>query len=157
MSKTITQRDREYIKKIYLLGGKEIPTSPSELAREMNVSKVGALDKMRRLEELGFAEYIKNKGILLNSKGIKEIEEGAKRHHLVEKFLRESLDIDQEEACVESTKIAFRLSNRTIEKISSQLDPGTTCRCGFRIGKYTELRDLKNCPWLNNEKILEER
>lgn len=149
----ITSRDRDYIKTIYLLGGEEKPTSPSELASKMGVSRVGALEKMKRIEDLGFGKYINRKGIILNKKSIRMIENAAKRHHLVEKFLQDSLNIDQAEACEEATKIALELSDNTIEKISSIIRPGPTCRCGFNIGEKIELEDLRDCPWLKNKQI----
>lgn len=150
----ITSRDRDYIKTIYLLGGEDEPTSPSELANKMGVSKVGALEKMRRLEDLGFGKYVARKGILLNKKSINLIEEAAKRHHLVEKFLQDSLGIKHPEACKESSKIALELSDETIEEISTIVKPGSTCSCGFNIGKEVELEKLRNCPWLRNEQSI---
>lgn len=136
---------------IYLLGGKNRPTSPSKLANRMDVSRVGALEKMKRLENLGYGKYIAKKGIILNEKSIEMIERDAKRHHLVEKFLQESLEIKQPEACEEATKIALKLSDNTIEKISSTIGCGPTCECGFKIGEEVKLEELHDCPWLKNK------
>ncbi len=144
----LTSRDREYIQMILMLDGVEDPVSPSKLAENMEVSRVAALKKMKRLASIGLGNYIPNQGMILNDESKDILRDTSRRHHIVEKYLQESLDLAQEKACKEAVKIASLLGDESIENMYSSInDP--ICDCGYRIGDELEVGTLKRCHWLD--------
>ena len=85
----LTNRDRQYLRAIFRLRGSTRYVGPQELATDMGVTKVCAFQKMRRLEALGLGEYTIRKGLMLNREGAEMVEEEIRKHHLLEKFLKE--------------------------------------------------------------------
>lgn len=142
----LTSRDREYILAIFLLRGGERPVGPSELSKNIGVSRVGALKKMKRLAERGLGEYISHKGLELNDKGIDIVEKDIRRHHLVEEYFKRTLDLDFKKACEESSTMAGSMSDELIEAISEDLS-GIECECGTCIEPPYSPDELMNCHW----------
>lgn len=151
----ITSRDTEYVKTVLCLGGFDDPIGPSRLAEEMDISRVAALKKMRRLEELGLGEYVDSKGLLISDKGLDFVKEEARKHHLVERFLQKSLDLEHDVACGEASKIASNFSDDLLRVLADSFVFDKPCDCGFEASGETDVKDLLNCPWIsrrNNEK-----
>jgi len=144
----LTIRDREYLKAIFLLKGATIPVGPSPLSKSIGVTKEAAFQEMRRLEVLGFGKYILKKGLKLNNNAISIIKNDFKRHHILEKFLKKSLNMSHEEACEESTNIDLYISEKLMNNISNKIGQFNTCNCGCNLKSPLELKDLKNCNWI---------
>ncbi|MFO7791912.1 MAG: metal-dependent transcriptional regulator [Candidatus Saliniplasma sp.] len=149
--KSLTERDRKYMIAIYLKEGYERPVGPSELAKDMDVSRVGALQKMRRLENQGLGEYQSKKGLILNGDGIDIVEEDVRRHHLLEKFLQESLGMDFEDACRESSRLGSVVSEEMMERIDMNYREYLECECGLCLDPPYEPGDLEECHWIKKE------
>ena len=144
----LTIRDKEYLKAIFLLKGASKPVGPSQLSKSINVTKEAAFQEMKRLEILGLGKYIKKKGLKLNKNAILTIESDFKKHHILEKFLRKSLNISHEEACKESINIDPYISEKLIDNISKKIGPLNNCDCGSSIKLSFKLKDVKNCNWI---------
>ncbi|MFO7991101.1 MAG: metal-dependent transcriptional regulator [Thermoplasmata archaeon] len=147
----LTQRDGQYLKAVYVLGGREEAVGPAMLARRMDVSRVGALKKMRRLTSMGYGEYLNNKGFLLNEAGIQAIQTEMRRHHVIEKFLQISLEMESEKACDESSRVGQYMSRETIDNMSERLGDELTCECGCCIEPPYEPEDLMHCHWVRKQ------
>ncbi len=150
MVNDLTKRDREYMRVVFLLNGSEVPIGPSKLAKKMGVSRVGVLRKMRRIAELGMGDYIEQSGLILNSEGIEVVEKDIQNHHLIENFLQESLDMDFNEACKESSKIGDIISDHLIECIKEKLGDDIDCECGICLDPPYTPNKLKKCHWLKD-------
>jgi len=149
--KSVTERDRKYIRAIYLKEGYKRPVGPSELAEDMDVSRVGALQKMRRLESQGLGEYLSKKGLILNGEGVDIVEEDIKRHHLLEKFLQESLGMNFDEACRESSRLGPIVSDKMMDRIDKNYREYLECECGLCLDPPYEPDDLEECHWIRRE------
>ncbi|MFW5946808.1 MAG: metal-dependent transcriptional regulator [Candidatus Natronoplasma sp.] len=143
----LTKRDREHMITIFLLGGLNDPIGPSKLAANRDMSRAGALQKMKRLEEYGVGEYMPKKGLKINSRGKEIIDNEILRHHVVENFFQESLGMDFEEACKESSKLSFEMSERMIELIYSSYGDKISCDCGLCLDPPFKPEDLRGCHW----------
>ncbi|MFP4186039.1 MAG: metal-dependent transcriptional regulator [Thermoplasmata archaeon] len=143
----LTRRDREHMISIFLLGGHEGPVGPSKLATKRNMSRAGSLQKMKRLEECGVGEYIPKKGLNLNSQGKEIIEDEILRHHVVENFFQESLGMNFEEACEESSKLSSEMSERMIDLINSSYGDEINCECGLCLDPPFQPEDLEEYHW----------
>lgn len=150
MSDTLTKRDREYMRAVFLLNGWEEPIGPSQIAKKFDVSRVGVLRKMKRIAKLGMGEYIEQSGLLLNSNGVDVVENDIKNHHLIETFLQKSLGMTFDEACEESSKIGDVISENFIECVKDKLDDDVDCECGFCLDPPYSPEKLQECHWCQN-------
>jgi len=153
----LTKRDKEYMRAVFLLNGAKEAVGPSEVAKKFDISRVGVLRKMKRIADLGMGDYIEQSGLILNSKGKKIVEKDIKNHHLIESFLQESLDMDFEEACKESSKIGDMISDNFIECIKEKLGDDISCECGLCLDPPYSPKNLKDCHWCKNLFINEAR
>ncbi len=147
MSKDLTEREIEYLKTIFKHEGSRTPIGPAKIAQEMDTSRAGALKKLKKLQEKGFGIYIKSKGLKLNEEGLEKIREEIEKHHLLEKFLQETLDLPHEKSCQESTRIASATSKALLEVLKSKINSEIPCECGYEIGKDSSIEDLQGCHW----------
>jgi Mn-dependent DtxR family transcriptional regulator len=145
----LTKRDQEYLKTIFKLQGSVHPVGPNKLAQIMGVSKVCAFQKMRRLEAIGFGTYIIRKGLILNQKAIKVIEQDIKKHHILEKFLKDTLKITFEEACDHSSHIAPFICDGLVDNIMENMDKKIQCNCGSCMDPTKNKTELENCHYLS--------
>ncbi len=147
----LTSRDREYLRAVFLLDGGNKPVGPSQLGNLVNVSKVAALEKMRRLEAMGFGEYVPRKGLLLNKDGVSVVQHDIKRHHVVEKFLEDNLGMDSTEACRESSAMDPYVSESFLKNAVSALGEKASCDCGCCIEEYYDPEVLYGCHWFKKQ------
>lgn len=155
----LTNRDREYLRVIYMLKGLEDPIGPVKLSKKIGVTKVCAFQKMHRLEALGYGKYILRKGLQLNEKAENLIDEDMKRHHIIEAFLQKKLGFTHEQACIESEKLEQSMSQTLFKKINKiRINPFDSC-CSYNPACKPTPSDLKNCPWVQRllYKPLEEK
>ncbi len=142
-----TLRDLHYLHTIYFLHGDKSPLSPTKLAKHLNVSKVTAYQKMKRLELLNFGTYHRQKGFVMNKKSLKTIEKSILQHHVLECFFAQTLNISCEQACEESSLITSNLSDEFINLIYQKIGEPLNCNCGCKISPpYTHDR-IKGCNW----------
>ncbi len=144
-----TKRDREYLRALFFLGAHEKPIGPSKLSDLMGISRAGALQKNRRIEELGYGEYIPNEGLLLKENAVDSIKEDISKHHILEFFFSKTLDMDPEEACREASNIESVVSSRLISKILKEFGDELECECGSCIDpeKVSDPEELYDCHW----------
>lgn len=146
-SHDLTNRDKQYLRALFLMSSHQEPVGPAKIARTMGVSRTGALKKLRRLEFLGYGDYVDNKGLLLNSRGVDVVQKDTLKHHLMEKFLETSLDMDPEEACHESSALDPLISTRLMERVNDKYGEELSCDCGCCIEPYYEPETLVDCHW----------
>jgi Mn-dependent DtxR family transcriptional regulator len=145
----LTSRDKQYLKAIFLLKGFTQPVGPQELAEKMEVSKVCAFQKMRRLESMGYGEYTIRRGLKLNQTGVGIIENDIKNHHILEKFLEDTLKITFQEACDHSSHIAPFICDTLMNNIAHKMAAKINCSCGYCIDTKKNTTELKNCHYLS--------
>ena len=144
----LTDRDREYLRVLYILNGFIDPVGPVLLSKKIGVTKVCAFQKMHRLEALGYGKYIHRKGLKLNKKACKLIEQDVKKHHVLEAFLQKKLGLTHYQACIEAERIDSSVSHALFSKINStSLEQVTSC-CSYDPEEEFTMSDLKNCPWI---------
>ncbi len=153
----LTDRDKKYLRALYLLDSQEEPVGPTDLGMKMGVSRVGALKKMRRLEFLGLGEYMEKRGFKLNETGVKIVEKDVKNHHVLEKYFHEKLGFTSEEACEESAAMGSKVSNRFVDQVTDKIDVDIACECGCQVNPPYDHEDLKECHWMKKQFEKEER
>jgi len=144
----LTNRDKQYLRAVYLLQGAIRPVGPKVLASKMGVSKECAFQKMRRLEALGYGEYTIRKGFKMNEKGIFVIEQDIKKHHILEKFLENTLKMTTKEACDHSNHIGPFICDTLINDIAEKIGNDMSCSCGYCLDTFNKSTKLEHCHWL---------
>ena len=144
----ITNRDKQYLLAIFMLQGTTDPVGPNKLAIKMNVSKVCAFQKMRRLEVLGYGQYYLRKGLKLNKTGISMVEQEIERHHVLEKFLEDTLKMTSQEACDHSSHIGPYICEGLMGNIANKMRSTIDCQCGHCLDTDKNTTQLEQCHWL---------
>ncbi len=147
----LTSRDREYLRGIFVLRGNREPVGPSRLAHLLEVSRVAVLEKMRRLEAMGYGDYVHRRGLLLNEVGIDAVQEDVRRHHMMEKYLQDTFGMGSTEACRESSAMDPFVSENLMRNISTFLGSELSCECGCCIDDKYEPEDLYDCHWFKRQ------
>jgi len=144
----LTNRDREFLRVIYMLNGSTHPVGPAALSRKIGVTKVYAFQKMHRLQAMGYGTYILHTGLKLNTKAIKRIDQDAKRHHILEAFLQENLGLTHKEACLEAEQLDQSMSQTLFNKIDSSNKTISSSCCEYDPNGKISVSDLRTCPWV---------
>jgi len=144
----LTNRDREYLRIMYFLHGKDEYVGPVKLANVMGISKVCAFQKMHRLSALGYGSYKTYEGLKLNEKAIAIIENDMRRHHIIESFLQEKLNLSHNQACREAELLTESMSTFLFQCISkSTLEQQSHC-CEYSTKHELTPEIMQNCPWV---------
>lgn len=153
MTQTETERDRNHLRALFLLRAHETPVGPSSLSELMDISRAGALQKMRKLEKLGYGRYVKEKGLQLTDKAVETVKKDIEKHHALELFLQKTLDLTQEEACEEAIVLEEHASERLLSKVYNKFREGLSCECGncIDVGLDTRPEELLDCHWLKKK------
>ena len=109
-----------------------------------------AFQKMRRLESLGYGEYIHHQGLKLNEFGVQIIEQDIKKHHILEKFLEATLKIEFSDACAHSNHISPFICDNLLNDIEKKMDSKMECNCGNCLDTPKNSAELEHCHWLKN-------
>jgi len=142
-------RDKEYLRACFALGGSTKSVGPVAMAKRMGVSKVCAYQKMRRLEALGLGVYTGRAGLRLNGIGVSAVKRDILRHHLLEEFLIDTLKMDHNVACNESSRMNDHLSQRLMEGINQR--PRSSCKCDGCVENADDIKCLEGCHWLKRK------
>jgi DtxR family Mn-dependent transcriptional regulator len=115
----------DYLKVIYDLqaeGAK--PVSTSAIADSLGVTPPTATSMMEKLEDRGFVEREKYKGVLLTPEGETVALEVLRHHRLLETYLAEQLDYDWAEVHDEADRLEHHISEEFERRVADLLgDP----------------------------------
>lgn len=89
----------------------------TELAAYMNVSPASVTEMLKVLQKEGLVNYEKYKGVSLTEKGINDARALRRKHHIMERFLNEVLDIDHKQAHDEACAVEHSISEDTANKM----------------------------------------
>lgn len=145
---SLTIRDREYLRIIFFLKGKQQHVGPVKLANAMGISKVCAFQKMHRLQALGYGFYEPYKGLLLNDNALEIVKNDMDRHHIIEAYLNKHLGLSHHQACNESDILSESLSPYLYKQISKHILDGTSHCCDYSSHKKLTPEIMKTCPWI---------
>ena len=126
----------------------------SKLANFMGVSPASVTEMLNILSESGFVHYEKYKGVSLTDEGMNYAKNIRRKHHIMERFLSEFLDVEDnlahEEACLMEHSVSDDSVNKICRMIGSKMDGDcSTCTdpCGpkDRISDLTSIKCNESC------------
>ncbi|MDY7083195.1 MAG: metal-dependent transcriptional regulator, partial [Halobacteria archaeon] len=115
----------DYIKAIYHLQREDSPVSTSEIADYLGVKPPTVTSMLDKLEERGFVEREKYKGVELTEDGETVALEVLRHHRLLETFLTEHLNYDWTEVHDEADRLEHHISEEFEKRVAEELDEPT--------------------------------
>lgn len=116
-----TGNREDYLISILRLTEGEGITKTTELASFMNISPASVTEMVKVLSNDGLVDYEKYRGIKLTEKGLDSARIVRKKHHVLEKFLINVLNIDEETAHEEAHRLEHALSEESAIKICQMM------------------------------------
>jgi len=116
-----TDNREDYLISILRLTEGETSAKTTELAMIMDVSPASVSEMLKILSKEGYVLYEKYKGVKLTDFGLNYARQLRKRHHIVERFLMEVLNVDEDLAHLEACKMEHALSDESAVKICQMI------------------------------------
>lgn len=118
----LSQAVEDYIKTIYTLQTEDGPVSTSVIARHQNVSAASVTNMVKRLAEMGLADYESYRGVTLTPAGEKIALEIIRHHRLLELYLREVMGYSWDKLHEEAEHLEHHISEDFEQKLEELLD-----------------------------------
>lgn len=124
-----TGNREDYLINILRLTEGENTTKTTELATFMNVSPASVTEMLKALANEGYVEYEKYRGVKLTEEGLAYARLIRKKHHVLENFLINVLNVDEETAHKEACKMEHTISEESAIKICQMLGTKVDSDC----------------------------
>lgn len=137
----------DYLINILRLTEGEGVVRTSKLASYMGVSPASVTEMLNTLSESGYVHYEKYKGVYLTEEGIEYAKNIRRKHHIVERFLTDVLDLDHEVAHEEACRIEHSISDDSANKICRMMGTkkdGDCSTCTNSCGSEASLTVLSD-------------
>ena len=116
----------QYLKAIYLVQKIEDgPASTGAIADALDVSPASANEMIGKLQERGFADHEKYKGVSLTDEGIVEARDALQTYCIIERFLWEVLEV--EEFRTEAKQLESVIDETVAERLDTIIDRNPAC------------------------------
>jgi Mn-dependent DtxR family transcriptional regulator len=116
----------QYLKAIYLVQETEDgPASTGAVADALDVSPASANEMIGKLEERGFAEHEKYKGVSLTDDGIVRAREALQNYCIIERFLANVLEVEEFRA--EARSLEAVIDDTVAERLDTIIDRHAEC------------------------------
>ncbi|MGM0771321.1 MAG: DtxR family transcriptional regulator [Halobacteriota archaeon] len=144
-------RIEEYLETIHYLSNKgEFSVKNKEIAYELGISQAAVSEMVQKLNDEGFVDHQPYHGVRLTKEGLKQAKKLKRKHHVIEKFLSEVLDIEPEVSHNEACGLEHTVSDIVVESMCSFMgrnnidcNPVDEDECCLFKENYVALSDLK--------------
>ena len=117
-----SQAIQDYAKAVYVLGrDREGLVTNGEVAARLEVTPATATTMLRKLADLGLAEYVPYKGVELSPAGERVALEVIRHHRLIEAFLAETLGMPSDRVHAEAEVLEHYISEDLEKLIAAKL------------------------------------
>jgi DtxR family transcriptional regulator, Mn-dependent transcriptional regulator len=144
---TFTRSQEDYLKALYLLGGRDRPVPTRELAQRLGISSPSVSEMVNRLSSQGLVEHDRYRGQQLTREGRKVALELVRHHRLLEMFLVRVLGYSWDEVHDEAERLEHVISERMEQRIFDLLGRPELDPHGHAIPTLTgKVRPVSNRP-----------
>lgn len=117
----------QYLKAIYLIQQDDnSPAATGRVAEMLDVSPASANEMIGKLEERGFADHEKYKGVSLTDDGIRRAESALETYCIIERFLVEVLEVE-DDFRMEARQLESVIDERVGERLDTIIDRSPNC------------------------------
>ena len=134
----ITKSQEEYIKTMYILKKQNENIRVTDIANKMNCTKPSVNKALHILKNNGLINYETYGTIELTIEGEKLAKKVLEAYDIVYVFLKDVLNLDEEEAEDEAEKIKLAITDKTINKLAKYVHKElglTNLDCDYDINK----------------------
>lgn len=124
-----TGNREDYLINILRLTEGEGVAKTTELASYMNVSPASVSEMIKVLAKEGLVEYEKYKGVSLTEEGLKYARQLRKKHHVLERFLTDYLNVDHKTAHDEACRMEHAISDESAIKMCHMMGTPVDSDC----------------------------
>ncbi len=107
----------DYLISILRLTEGERAAKTTELASFMGISPASVTEMLKILAAEGYVEYEKYKGVILTESGLNYARQIRKKHHVMENFLMNVLNVDHQTAHEEACKMEHAISEDSMLRL----------------------------------------
>ena len=102
----------------------------TELANYMDVSPASVTEMLKVLQKEGLVNYEKYKGVSLTDEGNIKARDLRRKHHIMERFLTDVLEIDHQDAHDQACAVEHSISEDTANKMCRMIGTKVDGDCG---------------------------
>ena len=155
MAKEISENIEEYLEVLYKFGSKDSYVSTTTLSRELGIAPGSVTQMLKKLEDIGYIEYVPYKGASLTDEGSKIAQKITRKHRILERFLKDVLKIKDENLHAQACEMEHSLSDEAERAICHMLEHPDTCPDDHLIPACDF--DFANCDdCINNQNDIED-
>jgi len=149
MASMISGNREDYLINMLRITEGERPAKTTELASYMGVSPASVTEMLKALAADGYVDYERYRGATFTEKGLHHARKIRKKHHIMEMFLMDILDVDSKTAHEEACKLEHALSEesmmRLCQMVGTPVDEdcdGCACPCKAASTGKADMRSL---------------
>jgi DtxR family transcriptional regulator, Mn-dependent transcriptional regulator len=117
----------EYLEALYTLTQDGRSARTSDLSKRLNIAPASVTEMLKKLAENQYVNYSPHQGVTLAPKGFEIAEKMTRKHRLLEKFLHETLKIDNEKVHDEACAMEHVLSDEAERAMCQKLEAPDRC------------------------------
>ena len=127
MAKEISENIEEYLEVLYKFGSKDSYVSTTTVSKELGIAPGSVTQMLKKLEDIGYIDYVPYKGASLNDEGSKIAQKITRKHRILERFLKDVLKIKDENLHAQACEMEHSLSDEAERAICHMLEHPDTC------------------------------
>lgn len=127
MAKEISENIEEYLEVLYKFGSKDAYVSTTTLSKELGIAPGSVTQMLKKLEDIGYIDYVPYKGAELTDEGMKIAQKITRKHRILERFLKDVLKIKDENLHAQACEMEHSLSDEAERAICHMLEHPDTC------------------------------
>jgi len=126
-NKTLSENIEEYLEVLYKYGNKKEYVSTTTISKSLNIAPGSVTQMLKKLEDLGYINYIPYKGANLSGEGFKIAQKITRKHRILEKFLTEILKINPQNVHIQACDMEHSLSDEAERAMCHILEHPDIC------------------------------
>lgn len=119
---SISENIEEYLEVFYRNGSNKEQVSTTTVSKELGIAPGSVTQMLKKLEGLGYIEYVPYKGAYLTDEGMKIAQKIIRKHRILETFLTEILKIKKENVHAQACEMEHTLSDEAERAICAMLN-----------------------------------
>ena len=156
----ISDNIEEYLEVLYRNGSNKEQVSTTQLSKDLGIAPGSVTQMLKKLEDLGYIEYVPYKGATLTDEGMRIAQKITRKHRILEKFLSDILKIKEENIHEQACEMEHTLSDEAERAICTMLKNPDLCpdeklipACDFEFGSCQECFSQKDFDKVINRKF----
>lgn len=156
----ISENIEEYLEVLYRNGSNGEQVSTTQLSKDLGIAPGSVTQMLKKLENLGYITYVPYKGAVLTDEGMKIAQKITRKHRILEIFLKEVLQINEENIHEQACEMEHTLSDEAERALCNMLKNPHLCpdnnvipACNFDFESCQQCYSQKNFDQIVNREF----